>query len=115
VRGSRGHSLLRCAVDTEIEVVRSGASGIAIAAVTKQRDGPTEGSVSFKLRRIELGDNNDGEPVTSCVIEATDAPVEVRNSKQRLTAAAKIALNTLRKAVAEAGTPAPPSNHDLRV
>jgi hypothetical protein len=43
VRGSRGHSLLRCAVDTEIEVVRSGASGIAIAAVTKQRGRPYRG------------------------------------------------------------------------
>jgi hypothetical protein len=49
--------------------------------------------------------------VTSCVIEATDAPVELRNSKQRLTAAAKIALNTLRKAIAEAGSSAPVSNH----
>jgi len=38
-RGGRGHSLLHCAVDTEIAVARNGNAGIATATVTKQRDG----------------------------------------------------------------------------
>ncbi len=36
-RGSRGHSLLHCAVDTQCEVKRESATGIIMATVTKQR------------------------------------------------------------------------------
>jgi len=46
-KGSRGHSLLRCAVDTEIEVVRDQATSTAI--VSKQRDGATDGQIAFRL------------------------------------------------------------------
>jgi hypothetical protein len=97
-RGSRGHSLLRCAVDTEIEVLRDSASGISTVTVTKQRDGPTEGAIAFTLRRVELGKDDD---------KATPR----RTAKPRLSAASKIALDTLRRATAEAGKNAPTSNH----
>jgi len=51
-RGSRGHSLLHCAVDTEIEVTRNSGH---TATVTKQRDGATGEQVVFRLRQVELG------------------------------------------------------------
>jgi hypothetical protein len=35
-KGSRGHSLLHCAVDTEIEVIHNDATGISVATVTKR-------------------------------------------------------------------------------
>jgi KaiC/GvpD/RAD55 family RecA-like ATPase len=111
-RGSRGHSLLHCAVDTEIEVARDPTAGVSTATLTKQRDGATDGQIAFRLRRVELGSNQDGDPVTSCIVEPTNETLPKRPERSAsLPASAKIALSTLQKAIAEAGKEAPASNH----
>jgi hypothetical protein len=74
-RGSRGHSSLKAATDTEIEVTR-GADQVSIARVTRQRDMESEGSFAFKLQPVELGLNQRGKPVTSCVVTPADASAE---------------------------------------
>jgi hypothetical protein len=110
-RGSRGHSLLPAAIDTEIEVTRDEGSKISTARVTKQRDLPTEGSFSFTLRQIELGVDQDSDPVTSCVVEeaeSTDAP---KTKRAKLPAAQRRALQLLADAVDRAGEIPPASNH----
>ena len=70
-RGSRGHSSLRAAIDTEIEVIANGS--VRTATVVKQRDLETVGEFPFQLRVVELGKNDRGKPVTSCVVEAGEA------------------------------------------
>lgn len=70
-RGARGHSSLRAATDTEIEV--SNEDGERAAIVTKQRDHQGGETFAFNLRVVSLGNDTDGDEVTSCVIEATDA------------------------------------------
>ncbi|MDP2579159.1 AAA family ATPase [Shimia thalassica] len=67
-RGARGHSSLRAAVDTEIELTRD-EIGVITAEVTKQRDGPTGYKFAYSLRQIELGRDQDGDPVTTCLVE----------------------------------------------
>lgn len=67
-RGARGHSSLRAAVDTEIELTRDDF-GTITAEVTKQRDGPTGYRFEYRLRQVELGEDQDGDPVTTCVVE----------------------------------------------
>lgn len=109
-RGGRGHSLLSCAADTIIEVVRDEASRISTATITKQRDGATGAQIPFRLRQIELGQDQDGDPVTTCVVEPADAPPKVVKSRP-LSPKNKIAFDALRRAVDEGGTVAPPSNH----
>jgi RecA-family ATPase len=59
-KGSRGHSSLRAATDTEIEVTPGRAT------VTKQRDAETLGSYGFRLVQVELGQNKRGVVVTTC-------------------------------------------------
>ncbi len=66
-RGARGHSSLRAATDTEIEVSNEG--GARAAMVTKQRDNPGGETFAFSLKVVELGTDQDGDPVTSCVVE----------------------------------------------
>ena len=111
-RGARDHSLLKAAVDTEIEVVRYDKLKIASATITKQRDGISGDQIAFRLRPVELGRDEDGDPVTSCIVEPTDELPQKRTSKPAvLPASAKIALTTLQKALAEAGKEAPASNH----
>lgn len=71
-RGSRGHSSLRGAVDTEIEIVRPEGQSISTARVTKQRDLPFGPPMPYSLRVIELGTNRRGKPITSCVVKHED-------------------------------------------
>lgn len=86
-RGARGHSSLRAAVDTEILVEE--VSGVRWATVLKQRDLPTIGPFGFTLVAVEIGTDDDGQPITACVVEhQMDAKIveprpELRGRAQR--------------------------------
>lgn len=69
-RGARGHSSLRAATDTEIEVQAEGESRAAV--VSKQRDNPGGETFAFTLKSVSLGHDQDGDEVTSCVVEVAD-------------------------------------------
>jgi hypothetical protein len=71
-RGARGHSSLKAALDTEIEISVKGE--MRVATVTKQRDLPAGNQYGFNLKSVELGRDDDGDPVTSCIVVSTDAP-----------------------------------------
>jgi hypothetical protein len=90
-RGARGHSSLRAATDTEIEVTAT--DGVHSATVTKQRDLPTGDTFAFRLRVIELGSDEYGHPVTTCVPEWCDAPD--RANRQSITGAQRAVLGAL--------------------
>lgn len=61
-KGARGHTLLRAATDTEIEVAEG------VISVTKQRDLDKSWSSAFGLRVHVLGLDEDGEKITSCTV-----------------------------------------------
>lgn len=69
-RGARGHSSLRAATDTEIELMNEDGSRAAV--VTKQRDHNGGETFAFDLKPVSLGHDQDGDEVTSCVVEAKD-------------------------------------------
>lgn len=70
-RGARGHSSLRAAVDTEVEV--TGQANPRQARVTKQRDLPSGNVFAFDLEPVEIGENEEtGEPITACVVAHRD-------------------------------------------
>jgi len=60
--GARGHSLLRAATDTEIEISEG------LIEVTKQRDLDKSWSSGFMLDVRTLGVDADGDPITSCTV-----------------------------------------------
>jgi hypothetical protein len=71
--GARGHSSLKAALDTEIEV--TGLSGVRTAKVTKQRDLPIGAIFAFALKPLTIGTNPvTGKEVKSCVVEHMEAP-----------------------------------------
>ena len=96
-RGARGHSSLRAATDTEIEVGVFGEEDdqARAAMVTKQRDNAGGETFAFDLRSISLGIDQDGDEVSSCVIETTDEQ-EFRAAK-----AAKKGLGGNQKIIAD--------------
>jgi hypothetical protein len=71
-KGARGHSSLRAAIDTEIEVIADEESDAKTATIVKQRDLPKGDHFNFKLKVIELGQNRHGEAVTTCTVDYGD-------------------------------------------
>lgn len=65
-KGARGHSSLRAATDTEISVTDD--AGIRTAKISKQRDGVAGETIAFSLKIVEIGTDQDGDPVSSCVV-----------------------------------------------
>lgn len=71
-KGARGHSSLRAAIDTEIEVIADEESDAKTATIVKQRDLPKGDHFNFKLRVVDLGQNRHGEAVTTCTVDYGD-------------------------------------------
>ncbi|MHA3978751.1 AAA family ATPase [Halovulum sp. GXIMD14794] len=98
-KGARGSNSLRAAVDTEIELSRSG--DVVTAEATKQRDMATGAAFSFNIRGVKVGDDQDGEPVFAAVLEQTDA----QPRKPIVQGQPKVALQALSSALAKHGKP----------
>lgn len=109
--GPRGHNSLPGAVDTMIHVEVDHATKTRTAKIPKQRDGATGAEFTFMLEVVELGRDEDGDPVTSCVVMPTDEPVTKPKQTPRLPPAQQIALNQLQRAIAAAGELPPAGNH----
>ena len=65
-RGMRGHSSLHAALDAAIEVRRDGDRREWLIA--KSKDGEDGAAHPFKLDIVELGTDEDNEPITSCTV-----------------------------------------------
>jgi hypothetical protein len=108
----RGHTSLTGAADAQLSVSRDAADNI-IVTVEYAKDGPQGDTVVSRLEVIEVGSDDDGEPITSCVVvpvEAVAAP-QAEAKRKRGPKAAQTALRALGEAVDEIGQPAPASNH----
>lgn len=65
-KGLRGHSSLGAALDTIIEVTRDGDR--RSWKLIKSKDGVDGIEHPFRLDVVELGTDDDGDPITSCVV-----------------------------------------------
>jgi len=81
-KGARGWSGLRAAVDVEMEVNRYGHD--RALTVSKQKDGEDGGEFAFKLAIVELGQDADGDPTTSCVVSPLEGSVKGPDSRKAL-------------------------------
>lgn len=99
-RGARGHSSLRAAIDTEIVLSRDDDSGVVSALLDKQRDGATGTEFHYSLRAVVLGKDQDGDPVTTCIVQA-DEPPEAERAE--LKGPARMARDMLDNLLSESG------------
>jgi hypothetical protein len=112
-RGARGHSSLRAALDTEIEVTADNATRTHTAKITKQRDLPSNGErLAGRCVPVDLGFDQWGGAITACaVVDAEVAPGQA--AQRRLTSAQQAVLaflagrdaGTKRTAIVDALTP----------
>jgi hypothetical protein len=100
-KGARGHSSLRAAIDTEIEVEASDGP-VRRATVVKQRDMRKGDVFGFELEVVELGPNRHGEPVTTCLMSETDAGPAVAK-RQKLSGNTQIGMDALVDVMSRAG------------
>lgn len=103
-KGARGHSSLFAAADTVICVegtVGEVVSG-CVATVEKVRDGTTGEQIPFRLDVVNLGQDDDGESVTTCVVVPTATGTQ-RPKTLKLSGVAKVALQALQEAISEHG------------
>ncbi|QCX50694.1 AAA family ATPase [Ralstonia pseudosolanacearum] len=92
-KGLRGHSSLYAALDAAIEVTRTDER--REWSIAKSKDGMDGERTAFALRVVELGHDEDGEPVTSCVVEADERAVEVQRVKLPQGGNQRIAMDAL--------------------
>lgn len=102
-KGARGHSLLRAATDTEIEITRADPQSPSVAVVKKQREMEIEGTWAFTLQTVELGTNRRGKAVTSCVVVPAATPAAKIKSGPKLNDWEKIALTAIKDCIGERG------------
>lgn len=89
-KGARGHSSLRAATDTEIEL--DVTEGIRTATATKQRDLEPQPPFVFSLKVHTLGQDEDGDAVTTCTIQPADEDMLEDARQKKPKGANQIAL-----------------------
>lgn len=104
----RGHTSLTGAADAQIAVKRD-KSGNIVATVEYMKDGPEGDELASRLVPVsDIGVDEDGEPITSCLVEPVKQG-EIHKARKPPTGQAGIAFQQLQNAIAKEGAK-PPDN-----
>jgi hypothetical protein len=110
-RGPRGHSGLLFATDLTVKLTE-GEAGDRTATVTRVKDGEAGAVIAYRLRKVVLGTDQDGDPIETCIAEEQDGPAQPAASRKRgpkLNDEAVSLLRHIESALAEGqGGPARP-------
>jgi hypothetical protein len=106
----RGHTSLTGAADAQLAVKRDSANNIVVT-VEWMKDGAEGEVLTSKLEVVEVGLDEYGDPITSCVIEPVEGAVASTKPAVKLTKTAQLSLRALHEAVNERGSVPPASNH----
>ncbi len=90
-RGLRGWSGLLANADGLI-MLESPEGATRVGSVVKVKDGESGDRFAFELRRVVLGTDDDGDEISSCVIEETEAPEGNRGGRKPNKAAGNAEL-----------------------
>lgn len=80
----RGHTSLTGAADAQLSVKRDPAGNV-IVTVEWLKDGPEGDTIVSRLEPVEVGFDQDGDVISSCVVVPVDATAVKQTSEQRLT------------------------------
>jgi hypothetical protein len=109
-RGLRGHSSLFAALDAAIEVEREGDA--RRWRIAKSKDGADDGVHPFRLVRVDLGTDADGDPLSSCIVERVAL---LPMAAPKLNPTEMLALGELRRLCKCATEKPAPSLHEMAV
>ena len=107
-RGSRGHSSLLGAVSLELEVTKEQGEAGTIK-VTKMRDGEDGAEYAFDIGSVPLGNDEDGEEVTTGIsLEADLSAVQKHRNAQPQGKNQNLVADAFSQFVDDNGRPNPP-------
>jgi hypothetical protein len=95
----RGHTSLTGAADAQLSVSRD-AGGNIVMTVEYMKDGVEGDAVVSRLENVEVGTDEDGDPITSCVVVPSETCAK---AARPVRGNAKVALEALYEAIAEGG------------
>lgn len=98
----RGHTSLTGACDAQLAVKRDGENCVVVT-VEHMKDGQEGEVIRSRLERVELGLDDDGDPITSCVISAAEGANAI-DVKNKISPTARVALTMLAEAINDVGT-----------
>lgn len=110
-KGLRGHSSLYAALDAAIEVSRT--DNRREWSIAKSKDDEDGERTAFQLHVVELGDDEHGDPVTSCIVEPDQSMAEVKRVKLPQGGNQKLVLEAMRP-LFKAGTTGKPGAPPMR-
>ena len=99
----RGHTSLSGADDAQIAVERDN-DGLIVATVELMKDSEAGAVMASKLETVELGNDADGDPLSSCII----VPAESAVAGVKLSKVQRFAFELLQKLIAKEGVNPPP-------
>ena len=98
----RGHTSLTGAADAQLAVNRN-TSGLVTVTVEWMKDGPEGDQINSRLEAVEVGTDDDGDPITSCVVVPVEAQSQAPNKP--LTGHTKTAYDALIAVIDQRQTP----------
>lgn len=93
---SRGATVLPSNADFEIKI-ESGPNNLVTATAIKQKDGPAGHKIYSRWEEIEIGEDSDGDAITSLVLYEADASAPISNMT-KLTRGQQTMLTVLTEA-----------------
>jgi len=107
-KGARGSNALPAAADAILAVSvpkftgarAKPASAPRNVTITKMRDGDAGREFGYRLRIVPTGVDEDGDPITTCVVEPIDPP---KVDAEGLTKSGREFMDAVAKAIAEEG------------
>jgi hypothetical protein len=101
----RGHTSITGTCETQIAVKRDAADNV-VASVEFMKDGAAGARFTSKLKLVDIGFDEFGEPRTSCII--LEADESLPKKKAKLSPAETVVLRALSEAVLDVGREPPP-------
>jgi hypothetical protein len=102
----RGHTSLTGAADAQLSVKRDAGNSIVVQ-VEYAKDGPQGDRIVSELEALEVGRDEDGESITSCVITAAEEDGRPHVTNRKLSDRQKLALGALTECALKSGREPP--------
>src|SRR5262249_36935245 len=103
------HTSLSGACDAQIAIEHSEDDNTVTTTVEFMKDGEAGAVVGSEIEVVEVGINDEGDPITSCII--VPAATAAKEAAKKLSPTALAGLHALKDCLADMGKVPPASNH----
>lgn len=93
----RGHSVLNGALDVALQLFPRDQDGIVRGTLSKNRNGPCDLDIAFRIGLLDRGHDEDGDPVRLPYVEELSGPAPKREKLPASAAAALAILTDLKR------------------